>query len=66
MRDVPGMAVANIAAGQDNLAEELATWRDSPGRRANMLKPELRCMGLSMAPAPQSEFKRYWAPIVSK
>lgn len=61
----PGMAVENIAAGQEGVEQVLAAWRDSPGHRANLLKPGLRRMGLAMAPAPQSDFKRYWALIMS-
>jgi len=61
----PGMAIENIAAGQETPAEAITAWAHSAGHRQNMLKPGLRRMGLAAAPAPHSAFGRYWALIMT-
>ena len=64
-RLAPGMAVENIAAGQEGVAAVITAWSQSVGHRQNMLQPGLRRMGLAMAPAPHSAFARYWALIMT-
>ena len=64
-RLAPGMAVENIAAGQEGVAAVITAWSQSVGHRQNMLQPGLRRMGLAMAPAPHSPFARYWALIMT-
>jgi len=61
----PGMAIENIAAGQETPAEAITAWSLSAGHRQNMLQPGLRRMGLAMAPAAHSAFGRYWALIMT-
>jgi uncharacterized protein YkwD len=61
-----GVAVENIGAGYDNLAEAFSGWRESPPHRANMLNRDVTRMGIATAYAPQSRYKVFWSLILAK
>ena len=60
------VAVENIAAGYDTLAEAFSGWRASPGHRANMLNPGVTKMGIAAVYAPKSKYKVFWSLILAK
>jgi uncharacterized protein YkwD len=60
------VAVENIAAGYDTLAEAFSGWRDSPPHRANMLNPAVTKMGIAAAYAPGSKYKVFWSLILAR
>ena len=60
------VAVENIGAGYDNLAEAFSGWRESPPHRANMLNRDVTRMGIAIAYAPQSRYKVFWSLILAK
>jgi uncharacterized protein YkwD len=60
------VAVENVAAGYDNLAEAFSGWRESPPHRANMLNPGVTKMGIAAVYAPQSRYKVFWSLILAK
>ena len=60
------VAVENIGAGYDNLAEAFSGWRESPAHRANMLNRDVTRMGIAAAYAPQSRYKVFWSLILAK
>ena len=47
----------NIAFGQDDPAEVVRAWMDSPGHRRNILDPDYSHMGLGMYKRGETE---YW------
>jgi uncharacterized protein YkwD len=59
------VAVENIAAGYDTLAEAFGSWRESPPHRANMLNSHVTRMGIAAVYAPQSKYKVFWALILA-
>jgi uncharacterized protein YkwD len=59
------VAVENISAGYDTLAEAFGGWRDSPAHRANMLNGHVTRMGIAAVYTPQSKYKIYWALILA-
>jgi uncharacterized protein YkwD len=61
-----GVAVENIGAGYDNLAEAFSGWRESPSHRANMLNRDVTHMGIATAYAPKSRYKVFWSLILAK
>jgi uncharacterized protein YkwD len=60
------VAVENIGAGYQTLAEAFSGWRDSPPHRANMLNPQVTKMGIAAAYAPKSKYKVFWSLILAK
>jgi uncharacterized protein YkwD len=60
------VAVENIGAGYDNLAEAFSGWRESPAHRANMLNRDVTRMGIATAYAPHSRYKVFWSLILAK
>ncbi len=60
------VAVENIAAGYDTLAEAFSGWRDSPPHRANMLNPAVTKMGIAAVYAPASKYKVFWSLILAR
>lgn len=60
------VAVENIGAGYQTLAEAFSGWRNSPPHRANMLNPNVTRMGIAAAYAPQSKYKVFWSLILAK
>ncbi|HEY2526542.1 MAG TPA: CAP domain-containing protein [Xanthobacteraceae bacterium] len=59
------VAVENVAAGYDTLAEAFSGWRESPPHRANMLNRTVTRMGIAAVYAPQSKYKVFWALILA-
>jgi uncharacterized protein YkwD len=60
------VAVENIGAGYDTLAEAFSGWRESPPHRANMLNRDVTRIGIATAYAPQSRYKVFWSLILAK
>jgi uncharacterized protein YkwD len=60
------VAVENIGAGYQTLAEAFSGWRDSPPHRANMLNRDVTKMGIAAVYAPQSKYKVFWSLILAK
>ena len=60
------VAVENIAAGYDTLAEAFSGWRASPAHRSNMLNPAVTKMGIAAVYAPKSKYKVFWSLILAK
>ncbi len=60
------VAVENIGAGYQTLAEAFSGWRDSPPHRANMLNPDVTKMGIAAVYAPESKYKVFWSLILAK
>ncbi|MGB6534791.1 MAG: CAP domain-containing protein [Xanthobacteraceae bacterium] len=60
------VAVENIAAGYDTLAEAFSGWRASPPHRSNMLNPAVTKMGIAAAYAPHSKYKVFWSLILAR
>lgn len=59
------VAVENVGAGYDTLAEAFSGWRNSPPHRANMLNRAVTKMGIAAAYAPQSKYKVFWSLILA-
>jgi uncharacterized protein YkwD len=59
------VAVENIGAGYDTLAEAFSGWRGSPPPRPNMLHRAVTKMGIAAAYAPQSKYKVFWSLILA-
>lgn len=59
------VAVENVAAGYNTLAEAFSGWRESPSHRANMLSRTVTRMGIAAVYAPQSKYKVFWALILA-
>jgi uncharacterized protein YkwD len=60
----PWRAVAeNVASGQTSADEVVQTWLQSPGHCANLMRPDLREMGVASAFDPSSEAGTYWAQV---
>jgi uncharacterized protein YkwD len=60
------VAVENIAAGYDTLAEAFSGWRASSEHRANMLNPAVTKMGIAAVYAPKSKYKVFWSLILAR
>ncbi len=60
------VAVENIGAGYDTLAEAFSGWRNSPPHRANMLSPTVTKMGIAAVYAPASKYKVFWSLILAR
>lgn len=60
------VAVENIAAGYDTLAEAFSGWRASAAHRSNMLNPAVTKMGIAAVYAPKSKYKVFWSLILAK
>ena len=50
----------NIAAGQVDVADVMAAWRDSPGHYRNIIRPSFRHLGVGFATVDGSEYGTYW------
>lgn len=53
----------NIAAGPADAAVVHGLWMDSPGHRANILKPEFREMGIAHIEVEGTEYRHYWVQV---
>ena len=52
----------NIAAGDRTAESVVAGWLDSPGHRANILKPEYREIGVGVATG-EGKYRIYWVQV---
>ena len=59
------VAVENIGAGYQTLAEAFSGWRDSPPHRANLLHAGVTRMGIAAVYAPKSKYKVFWSLILA-
>jgi uncharacterized protein YkwD len=59
------IVVENVGAAYNNVAEAFASWRDSPGHRANMLDPDMTRMGVGAAPTSDTFYKSFWALVLA-
>jgi uncharacterized protein YkwD len=59
------LAVENISAGYDTLAEAFSGWRESPSHRENMLRSGVTKMGIAAVYAPNTRYKVFWAMILA-
>lgn len=50
----------NIAAGQANARKVVDAWMNSPGHKANILKPEYKTMGVGLFISEGSDYTYYW------
>jgi uncharacterized protein YkwD len=50
----------NLAAGQNNLEDALASWLASPAHCANLMRPEFRDVGLACVQRRGSRYERFW------
>jgi uncharacterized protein YkwD len=53
----------NIAAGQRNADEAVASWINSPGHCANLMNPKFTEMGFGSAASANSEMGLYWTQV---
>ena len=53
----------NIAAGMASPQKAMESWMNSPGHKANILKPEFKELGVGYTYINDSEFKHYWVQI---
>ena len=53
----------NIAEGQSTPEEVMNSWMNSPGHRANILKPEFTELGVGYVYDGSSEYKHYWVQL---
>jgi uncharacterized protein YkwD len=60
------IAVENVGAGYQTLAEAFSGWRDSPSHNKNMLTPVATKMGIATAYAPKSKYQVYWALVLAE
>ena len=59
------LAVENVSAGYQTLAEAFSGWRDSPPHRANMLKNGVTKLGIAASYAPNTKYKVFWTLILA-
>jgi uncharacterized protein YkwD len=59
------VAVENVSAGYQTLAEAFSGWRDSPPHRANMLKSGVTKLGIAASYAPNTKYKVFWTLIMA-
>jgi uncharacterized protein YkwD len=53
----------NIASGQTSADEVVQTWLESPGHCVNLMRPEMREMGVAYAFDASSADGTYWAQV---
>jgi uncharacterized protein YkwD len=59
------LAVENVSAGYQTLAEAFSGWRDSPPHRENMLKNGVTKLGIAASYAPNTKYKVFWTLILA-
>jgi uncharacterized protein YkwD len=59
------VVVENVGAAYNNVSEAFASWRDSPGHRANMLDPDMTRMGVGAVPTSDGFYKSFWALVMA-
>lgn len=57
------MAGENIAAGQDTPQDVVDAWMNSPGHRANILRPEFTSIGVGFTDETITIYDTYWTQI---
>lgn len=57
------MAGENIAAGQDTPQDVVDAWMNSPGHRANILRPEFTSIGVGFTDETITSYNTYWTQI---
>jgi uncharacterized protein YkwD len=58
-------AAENIGAGFLTFAEMLKQWQNSAGRRANLLLPRMRRVGVAFVDNQKSPYRKFWAMVIS-
>lgn len=53
----------NLAAGRNNAEETFEQWMNSPGHKANILKPEWTHIGVGCSYEPNSKYGYYWTQM---
>lgn len=53
----------NVAAGDATPESVVASWMESPGHRANILKPEFRELGVGFFDSGEGALRYYWAQL---
>jgi uncharacterized protein YkwD len=56
------IASENVASGQKSFADVLAFWKQSPGHRTNLLRPNVTACGVAMAKT--SSGRPYWTLVL--
>lgn len=59
------VAVENVSAGYDTMAEVFSGWRNSPPHNANLLAPKMTRMGVAAAYNPNTRYKVFWAMVMA-
>lgn len=59
------IAVENVSAGYDTMAEVFSGWRNSPPHNANLLAPRMTRMGIAAAYNPHTRYKVFWAMVMA-
>lgn len=53
----------NISAGATSPEDALRRWMNSPGHRANILRPEYTEIGFGYTHAPNGQYRSYWVQV---
>jgi uncharacterized protein YkwD len=56
------IASENVASGQKSFADVLSFWKDSPGHRTNLLRPNVTACGVAMAKTQSG--RPYWTLVL--
>lgn len=59
------VAVENVSAGYDTMAEVFSGWRNSPPHNSNLLAPRMTRMGVAAAYNPNTRYKVFWALVMA-
>ena len=59
------VAVENVSAGYDTMAEVFSGWRQSPPHNSNLLAPKMTRMGIAAAYNPKTRYKVFWALVMA-
>lgn len=59
------VAVENVSAGYDTMAEVFSGWRNSPPHNANLLAPKMTRIGVAAAYNPNTRYKVFWAMVMA-
>jgi uncharacterized protein YkwD len=57
------IASENVASGQKSFSDALNIWKDSPGHRTNLLRPNVSAIGVAMA--KNSSGRAYWTLVLA-
>lgn len=56
------LASENVAAGQKSFGDALHFWKESPGHRTNLLRPNVTALGVAMA--KNQSGRAYWTLVL--